>query len=63
MAVCSVRSNCVLYLVVVRVLLLCPKLSCVQWSVSGGQEQIDCGTSHQGCVREVFSGIHVLLSF
>ena len=38
MAVCSVRSNCVLYLVVVGIV-VCPKLSCVQWSVNGGQEK------------------------
>ena len=31
-----------------------------QWSVNDGQEQIDCGSSHQGCVSEVLSGIHVL---
>ena len=37
-----------------------PKLSCVQWSVNGGQEQIDCGRSHLGCVSEVLSGIRVL---
>ena len=40
MAVCSMRSSCVLYLVVVSMVVLCPKLSCVQLSVSGGQEQI-----------------------
>ena len=39
------------------VLLSCPKLSCVQWSVSG------CGRSHLGCVSGVLSGIHVLWSF
>ena len=32
----------------------------VQWSVNGGQEQMDCGSSHQGCVSEVLSGIHAL---
>ena len=64
MAVCSVRSSCVLYLVVVSMAwLFCPKLSCVQWSVSGGQEQIGCGRSHLGCVSGVLSGIHVLLCF
>ena len=60
MAVCSVRSSCVLYLVVVSIVLLfCPKLTCVQWSVSCGQEQIGCGRSHLGCVSGVLSGIHV----
>ena len=62
MAVCSVRSSCVLYLVVVSMVrwLFCPKLSCVQWSVSGEQEQIGCGRSHLDCVSGVLSGIHVL---
>ena len=36
------------------------KLSCVQWSVSGEQEQIGCGRSHLDCVSGVLSGIHVL---
>ena len=44
MSVCSVMSNCVLYLVVVSIdVVFYPKLSCVQWSVNGGQKQIDCG--------------------
>ena len=47
MPVCFVRSSCV-------------KLSCVQWSVSGGQEQIGCRSVHLGCVSGVLSGIHVL---
>ena len=40
--------------------MFCPKLSCVQWSVNGGQEHIGCGRSHLGCVSGVLSGIHVL---
>ena len=62
MAVCSVRSSCVLYPVVVSMVVLsqAPKLSCVQWSVSGGQDHIGCGRSHLGCVSGVLSGIHVL---
>ena len=35
-------------------------MSTVQWSVDGGQEQIDCGRSHMGCVSEVLIGNHVL---
>ena len=58
MAVFSVRSSCVLYLVAVSIVVL--SHACVQWSVSGGQEQIDCGRSHLGCLSEVLSGIHVL---
>ena len=59
MAVCSVRSSCVLYLVVVSMVVL-SQTSCVQWSVSGGQEQIGCGRNHLGSVSGVLSGIHVL---
>ena len=54
MAVCSVRSSCVLYLVVVSMVVLS------QWSVSGGQEQTGCGRSHLGCVSGVLRGIYVL---
>ena len=43
-------------------MLFCPKLSCVQWSVNGGQEQIDCGRSRQGCASEVLSGILAVIT-
>ena len=59
MDLCSVRSNCVLYLVDWSIGVL-SQASCVQWSVNGGQGQIDCGSSHQGCVSKVLSGIHIL---
>ena len=41
-AKCSVRSSCFLHLVVVN-MWFCPILSCVQWSLTGGQKQIVCG--------------------
>ena len=47
-AACSLKSNCLLYLVVVRIVVL----FCVQWSVSGGQELIVCGN-----VGEVSSSV------
>ena len=56
-AACSVRPNCLLYLVSIVVP---PILSCVQWSVSVGQEHIVCGRSHQGCVSQVLSGLPLL---
>ena len=57
MAVCSVRSSCVLYLVVVSMVVLSQAILC---PVSGEQEQIGCGRSHLDCVSGVLSGIHVL---
>ena len=62
MAVCSQREV-QLCLVACSSEYCSPKLSCVPWSVNGGQEQIDCGRSLQSCVSEVLSGIRVLLSF
>ena len=61
MAVCSVKSSCVLYLVVVSMVVLSQAILCPvvrEWC--SGQEQIGCGRSHLGCVSGVLSGIRVL---
>ena len=52
MAVCSVRSSCVLYLVVVSMVVLSQAILCPV-AVSGEQEQIGCGRSHLDCVSGV----------
>ena len=59
MAVCSVRSSCVLYLVVVSMVVLSQTILCLvvrEWT-SGGQEQIGYGRSHLGCVSGVLSEV------
>ena len=53
MAVCSVRSSCVLYLVVVSMVVLSQAILC---PVVREQEQIGCGRSHLDCVSGVLSG-------
>ena len=45
-ATCSVRSNCLLHLVVVSIVVMSHPILCpVVESVSGGQEQFVCGRS------------------
>ena len=56
MAVCSVRSSCVLYFVVVSMVVLSQAILCPVVR----EEQIGCRRSHLGCVSGVLSGIHVL---
>ena len=58
MAVCSVRSSCLLCLVVVSMVVLSQAILCPV--VRGGQEHIGCERSHLGCVSGVLNGIHVL---
>ena len=59
MAVCSVRSSCVLYLVVVSIVVLSQAILCPvvrEWWAGAAW----LWGSHLGCVSGVLSGIHVL---